>query len=227
MPTTPDKSLLASAVETVQQNLSSATTKAEEPELAAGQATLRACLPIAEQGIPLRKAWLDAPVVPRPEQNEVFPTWPDIPTLRAAANAQRLSADIPDVIAEPFRRSRETVNGFCDEIPRAEAAVNAIPKLSLKDVERPPQWRNTPFWPAMGGVARLRQDLCNMGMGRDRLDDAARALAASLEALLRWSRGQKERGVREAAMTRQPDPEANTETVLSIKPFRGMAHGHD
>jgi len=227
MPTTPEKSLLAPAVETVQHNLAAATTKAEEPELAAGRACLQACLPIAERGLPMRREWLAAPVTPRPERDEDFPVWPDVASLRTAANAQRLTADISDVIAEPFRRSRETVNGFCDEIPRAEAAVNAIPKLSLKDVERPPQWRNTPFWPAMGGVARLRQDLCNMGMGRDRLDDAARALAASLEALLRWSRGQKERGVREAAMTRQPDPEANTETVLSIKPFRGMAHGHD
>jgi hypothetical protein len=201
----PDVLASPPTVETVQGNLADGHKVSTEPELEAGRAYASSAIPIAERGLLVRKAWLAAPVIPRPDVGEDFPPYANIPSLLKVAAAQIVSDPaIPTTLSEPFVRNRGIVTGYAEEIPRAEAALAAIPKLTLQDCTRHPQLRGTSRWPENGRVGRLHADLTRMGTGRDRLDDYARALAQCLETVLRWSRGQKALGIRQAAVAVTP-----------------------
>jgi len=194
-------------LETVQGNLQAGRATAEEPERAAALAHIRSALPVYEAGLPVHEDWLASPVVPTRE-GEDFPAYENVPALLRVANAQDVAdLEIPSTLSAPFLTVRKTVNGYVAAIPRAKAAKAEFPTITPGDFERPPTWQGTPFWPELGRVSHLRAALQAMGVGRDSLDDAARYLAQTLEAVLRTSRAKKAAGVRQAVLTmsRQQD----------------------
>jgi hypothetical protein len=216
--TTPTPVTAPVEIETVQQHMETARSVSMEPEFAAAVAYVTSALPVFEAGLPIREAWRTSPVTPRPDVED-FPVYPTVDALLALANAQNVAGlEIPTELAEPFLRSRECVNGYVAEIARAKSAKEAIAKLTPKDTVRHPQLRGGPFWPESGRVYRVRKDLSAMGLGADRLTDASRALAQSLERLLVFARNTRAAGVRQAAATVRTTPTAEPETELYIKP---------
>lgn len=212
------------ATETVQQNLADARVQAEQPEIALARAYLTPLKPKGQDGLARRKAWLAAPVTPRVDRDENFPPWPSVEALLACAAKQQVGDPaIPDGFRDPFLHFRAKVTGYVAEIPKAETALAAIPKLTARDCERHPQYQGTPHRWGTSRVADYASDLCRITAGDDVLTDAARGLAQYTMYVINCSRNAKAAGVRESA-TLSPLPRTGEDppAVTKFSPFGSL-----